>query len=68
MLTRLVRDGAKARTTAERSLSLLEMLAEKTSGQLDNTERSTLFQARDRVRELLTSAPAEDPNELPQVN
>lgn len=68
MLTRLMRDGAKARTTAERSLALLEMLLEKTTGQLDATERSTLVHARDRVRELLRGAPSDEPTELPQVN
>jgi len=60
MVTRLARDGALDRTTALRSLDLLDMLAEKTLGQLDATERDALVTARDVVRRRLaaTAAPA----------
>ena len=50
MVTRLARDGALARTTALRSLDLLEMLVDKTLGRLDATERDALMTARDTVR------------------
>lgn len=59
MVTRLARDGALARTTAERSLQLLEMLLEKTMGNLDATERDALVNARDAVRERLAATPAD---------
>lgn len=58
MVTRLARDGALARKTAERSLDLLDMLFEKTRGQLDATEREALVRAREAVRERLTLAEA----------
>ncbi len=58
MVTRLARDGALARKTAERSLDLLDMLFEKTRGQLDATEREALIRAREVVRERLTLAEA----------
>ncbi len=38
----LDRAGVRSRRTAERSLALLSMLAEKTRGNLDETERSAL--------------------------
>jgi hypothetical protein len=60
MVTRLARDGALARTTAVRSLELLEMLVEKTHGRLDATERDALMTARDVVRARL-AATAETP-------
>lgn len=66
MLAHLAKDGALARKTASRSLDLLEMLVMKTSGQLDDTERATLYAARDRVRALLRAT--DDPDrgsELP---
>ncbi len=50
MVSRLARDGALARTTAARSLDLLEMLVDKTLGRLDATEHDALMQARDAVR------------------
>ena len=53
MTTRLARDDALARRTAERSLGLLDMLAEKTLGNLDETERDALLRARDDLRERL---------------
>ena len=46
MLHRLARDGALQRRTAERALALLDMLAEKTHGHLDETERGALHDAR----------------------
>lgn len=55
MVTRLARDGALARRTAERSLDLLEMLVDKTLGRLDATERDALVHARDEVRRRLTA-------------
>ena len=46
MLHHLARDGALQRRTAERALALLDMLAEKTHGHLDETERNALHDAR----------------------
>jgi hypothetical protein len=56
LVTRLARDGALGRKTAVRSLDLLDMLFDKTRGQLDATERETLVRARDAVREALATA------------
>ncbi len=56
LVTRLARDGALDRKTAVRSLDLLDMLYDKTRGQLDATERETLVHARAAVREALTAA------------
>jgi Domain of unknown function (DUF1844) len=53
MLSHLVKDGALARRTAERSLDLLQMLERKTLGNLDETEHDALFQARKTVQEML---------------
>ena len=55
MVTRLARDGALARRTAERSLGLLEMLVDKTLGRLDATERDALLHARDEIRRRLAA-------------
>lgn len=49
MALHLARDGALAKRTAERSLDLLDMLQEKTHGNLDETERDALYQARKRI-------------------
>jgi len=70
MLTRLARDGVLARTTARRSLDLLEMLVEKTVGQLDATERDALLTARDAVRRRLaaTDDPESPGDERAQAN
>lgn len=46
MLHRLARDGALQRSTAARSLALLDMLAAKTQGNLDEAERAALHDAR----------------------
>ncbi len=46
----LDRDGVRSRRTAERSLALLEMLHEKTAGNLDETERAALHDALSRLR------------------
>ena len=46
MLHRLARDGALQRSTAARSIALLDMLAEKTHGNLDASERAALHDAR----------------------
>ena len=64
MVTRLARDGALARTTAERSLDLLEMLIDKTLGRLDATEREALMTARDAVRQRLAATAAGDPPDV----
>ena len=56
LVTRLARDGALDRKTASRSLDLLDMLYDKTRGQLDATERETLVRARDAVRGALVAA------------
>jgi|GEM_PF-811834 len=50
MLHRLARDGALQRSTAARSLALLDMLASKTHGNLDETERVALHDARASLR------------------
>jgi hypothetical protein len=55
MLTRLARDGALARTTATRSLDLLDLLFDKTRGNLDATERDALVRAREAVRAALAA-------------
>jgi hypothetical protein len=69
MLSHLAKDGALARKTAVRSLDLLEMLVVKTHGALDDTERATLFAARDRVRQLLlASDETAAPQELPRFS
>jgi len=52
----LERDGVHARRTAERSLSLLLMLHEKTQGNLDETERAALHDAITRIQEALAAA------------
>lgn len=69
MVTRLARDGLLARTTAERSLALLDMLAEKTLGQLDATEREALHQARAEVRRRLdaSGSPTAGPRGAPEA-
>ena len=55
MLHRLARDGALQRATAERSLALLDMLAEKTNGNLDETERAALHDARSSLHARLAA-------------
>lgn len=59
MLHRLARDGALQRTTAARSLALLDMLAEKTHGNLDETERAALHDARSSLHARLEALAAE---------
>ena len=63
MLHHLARDGALQRRTAERALALLDMLAEKTHGHLDETERAALHDARSslhaRLAELNAAAAGE---------
>lgn len=56
MVTRLASDGALVRTTAKRSLDLLDLLFEKTRGNLDATERDALVRARDAVRAALAAS------------
>ena len=60
------RDGllheTRARQTAERSLKLLTMLAEKTRGNLDFTEADLLTNAIGSVRERLATPPSTDTN------
>lgn len=58
LVTRLARDGVLAHRTAARSLDLLDMLFEKTRGQLDATERDALVRARDTVRAALEAKAA----------
>ncbi len=60
MVTRLARDGALARTTATRSLALLDLLFEKTRGNLDATEREALVRARETVRTALAETETAD--------
>ncbi len=45
MVRHLDREGLRSRRTAERSLALLRMLHEKTTGNLDETERAALHDA-----------------------
>jgi hypothetical protein len=59
MTRHLARDGALARRTATRSLELLEMLARKTAGNLDETERSALREAEQTIRERLATLGSE---------
>ena len=51
MALQLAKDGILARRTAEKSLLLLEMLHDKTLGNLDETERDTLVRAKARIEE-----------------
>ena len=67
----LERDGVRSRRTAERSLALLEMLFEKTNGNLDETERAALVDALRWIRGRIdddpddaTALPMADPAEL----
>jgi hypothetical protein len=53
MLSHLAKDGALKRQTAERGLELLNMLQQKTLGNLDETERDALYQAQKTISERL---------------
>ena len=53
MTLHLARDGALAKRTAERSLELLDMLQQKTHGNLDETERDALYQAQKKIADKL---------------
>jgi len=57
MVRHLARDGVLARRTGERSLDLLKMLQQKTNGNLDETERSTLHRALETVQGRLAEFP-----------
>lgn len=57
VFNRLASQGALARRTAERSLALLDMLEEKTRGNLDETERATLHRARQTISAGLAETP-----------
>jgi len=63
----LERDGVRTVRTAERSVALLEMLREKTAGNLDETERAALHDAVVLLRSLIAST-ARDATELPTVD
>ena len=67
MLTRLHSDGILAKKTATRSLKLLEMLLEKTNGNLDETEMDTLRSAIHSINSKLELAAAKEIEEDPQV-
>lgn len=61
---RAARDGVRGEAAASRSLTLLEMLHERTAGNLNETERDTLWSALRSVRARLEAARAglqEDP-------
>jgi hypothetical protein len=60
LLPRLASDGALRQRTAERALGLLDMLAEKTLGHLDETERGALHDARTTLHARMQRAPAPD--------
>ena len=66
MVTRLARDGILARRTGEKSLQLLEMLQQKTNGNLDETERGALYGAMRTIRERLETLP-ESPQTPPRT-
>ena len=66
MVTRLARDGVLARRTGEKSLQLLEMLQQKTNGNLDETEQGALYGAIRQIREKLEALP--DAPSPPQTN
>lgn len=53
---RAARDGVQGLSAAERSLGLLEMLQDKTAGNLDEAERDTLWTALRSVRARLHEA------------
>ncbi len=65
MVRHLARDGVLARRTGERSLDLLKMLQQKTNGNLDETERSTLHHALETVQGRLAEFPAKHPDKSP---
>ncbi len=65
VFNRLASQGALARRTAERSLALLDMLEEKTRGNLDETERATLHQARKKISARLAETPAASESTTP---
>ena len=58
MTLQLAKDRLLERRTAEKSLLLLEMLEEKTRGNLDETERDALRGALKTVRERLEQLPS----------
>jgi len=60
MLTRLHSDGILAKKTATRSLTLLEMLLEKTNGNLDETEMDALRSAIHSINSKLESVAIDD--------
>lgn len=60
LTARMNRDGvARSRSTAERSLRLLEVLAQKTRGNLSAEEAQTLSHAVENVKKLLKETPLE---------
>ena len=63
MTSRILKDGVMGRRTGERSLLLLEMLQEKTHGNLDETERDALIQAIRKLRDKLATMPDTPPSE-----
>ena len=63
MLTRLHSDGILAKKTATRSLKLLEMLLEKTNGNLDATELDALRSAIHSVNTMLESKALQEEQE-----
>lgn len=69
MTRRLEGLGARSRRTAERSLALLEMLREKTRGNLDATEKAALEGALGTLRAALdTTEDTETRTCLPTVD
>ena len=50
LVSRMARDGVLARRSAQKSLELLEMLQQKTAGNLDETERDVINRALQTVR------------------
>jgi hypothetical protein len=60
LTARMNRDGvSRNRSTAERSLRLLEMLVVKTRGNLNADEANTLTEAVQSVTKLLANSPLE---------
>jgi len=62
MARHLARDGVLAERTGRRSLELLVMLEQKTYGNLNETERSTLQHALETIRRRLEGLPGTSPD------
>ena len=68
MVTRLHSDGILAKKTATRSLKLLDMLLEKTNGNLDETEMDALRSAIHSINSKLDSNKLRETEEASETN